>query len=736
MPVLKRNLTRLALMVGIGLATTLISAGVTVAVRSNYADSAAKEIPATAIAASPSTSPTDPSTNRFRQLAQLPQAQQIERLEQLARSNRASVERNRARYSLADLYLQQNRPNEALPLLDGLEQEYDLLADHVLLQKARAYSLARNPSQAQATWQQLLSRYPQSPAAAEALYALGSSNRDYWNQVLSQFPGHPRSGEIARSLLGQTANQPEWMLVLARYAPERAETLPVLDRLVSSYASRLSPDDWEAVAYSYWQNQVYRKAASAYTRATPSARNLYRLGRSLHRLDDKRGAYNVYARVVAQYPGDVDAGNALMRMPGITTAADALRLLDQAIANYPDRAAEAGLAKVRIYERAGNAQAAQAARTLLLSRYANSEAAAELGWTLARSRAQRGDLAGAIQQAQAVMANASENSEFGPQAGFWAGKWTQRLGQTAAARATFQQVLNRHPQSYYAWRSAGLLGWPVGNFNNARQAAYAIQPPRRLTLGAGSAQVQELYLLGADRDAWSRWQSETPDRVNRTVAQQFTDGVLRLGVNDNFEGIYQISSLLWQDIPPEQRPQLEALKQKSDFWEALYPMPYREGITTWARQRSLNPLLVMALIRQESRFEASIRSSAGALGLMQVMPGTGQWIAGKIGLGRYSLANPDDNLKLGTWYLDYTHREYSNNSMLAVASYNAGPGNVASWVRRFGLRDADEFVENIPFSETRGYVKSVFENYWNYLRLYSPEIHQELAQFQAAQPSQ
>jgi soluble lytic murein transglycosylase len=93
---------------------------------------------------------------------------------------------------------------------------------------------------------------------------------------------------------------------------------------------------------------------------------------------------------------------------------------------------------------------------------------------------------------------------------------------------------------------------------------------------------------------------------------------------------------------------------------------------------------------------------------MQVMPGTGSWIAEKIQLKQYNLENPDDNIKLGTWFLDYTHQEYNNNSMLAVASYNAGPGNVSEWVTKYGFSDPDAFIEVIPFAETKGYVEAVF----------------------------
>ena len=119
---------------------------------------------------------------------------------------------------------------------------------------------------------------------------------------------------------------------------------------------------------------------------------------------------------------------------------------------------------------------------------------------------------------------------------------------------------------------------------------------------------------------------------------------------------------------------------------------------------------------------------------MQVMPGTGQWIAQKIQLQEYDLNDPNDNVKLGTWYLDHTHQEYNNHSLLAVASYNAGPGNVAKWIRKYDTTDPDAFIEQIPFAETKGYVEAVFENYWNYLRLYNPEVNQLLQKYSKSQP--
>ncbi|NEP53710.1 MAG: lytic transglycosylase domain-containing protein, partial [Moorea sp. SIO3C2] len=95
----------------------------------------------------------------------------------------------------------------------------------------------------------------------------------------------------------------------------------------------------------------------------------------------------------------------------------------------------------------------------------------------------------------------------------------------------------------------------------------------------------------------------------------------------------------------------------------------------------------------------------------------------------YKLDNPKDNIKLGTWFLAHSHRVYQDNSAFAIASYNAGQGNVGKWLKGNEPIDLDEFVETIPFGETRNYVKQVLGNYWNYLRLYNPEVGQQLVDF-------
>jgi soluble lytic murein transglycosylase len=296
------------------------------------------------------------------------------------------------------------------------------------------------------------------------------------------------------------------------------------------------------------------------------------------------------------------------------------------------------------------------------------------------------------------------------------------LGREREAKTAFEYVLRTHPESYYAWRSADLLGWNVGDFTTVRvMTPQVVKPENTFVPPAGSEIFKELYLLGEKGDALTVWSAETAGKNELTVNEQFTNGVLLLSQGKNLQGINQVWGLTQREKPSE-REQWQELRKTPAYWLTLFPFPYQEIILNWSSKRQLNPFLVTSLIRQESRFEKEIRSPVGATGLMQVMPSTGAWIAEKINLQDYSLAKPEDNVNLGTWYLDYTHKEYNDNSMLAVASYNAGPGNVAKWVKKYGLGDSDDFVEKIPFSETRGYVESVFSNYWNYLRLYDPEI--------------
>lgn len=656
-------------------------------------------------------------TVQLQAIAQLPQSQ----------------ERDRARYLLATDLIKLHQGEKALGWLEGLEQDYPVLAAYIALKRAQAYELSGDKAKAQAAYLDLLKRYPDNPVAAQALFVLGRTEPKYWEQAIAQFPAHPRTWEIVRYELKQNPNQPQLLLLLAKHAYAQPGITSLLDQLVKKFAAQLKPEDWEAVGFAYWENKVYSKAGAAYAKAPRTPLNVYRTGSGFELGKKRAEAIAAYQQVVRAFPDAKETGSALLQLAKMSQTTDALTYLNQVISRFPAQAGEALVAKAEILDALQSQKSAAQTRQLLLTKYSNSDAAAEYRWTVALARAAAKDYQGAWQWAQPIPTH-NPKSILAPRAGFWIGKWAVQLGRQRDAKAAFEYVLSQFPQSYYAWRAAAILGLEVGNFNTVRQLAPEVLPPQRPMLPTGSATLKELYQLGQDLDAWTLWQAEFQNDTQPTVAEQFTDGLMRLAVGENLVGIAKISTLEDRQTPQEQA-QYQTLSQQLAYWQARYPFPFLKEIETWSKQRRVNPLLVTALIRQESRFEPKIRSVVGAVGLMQVMPETGKWIAEKINLKQYNLENPNDNVQMGTWFLDYTQREYDNNSLLAVASYNAGTGNVSKWLRQLGKRDPDEFVEAIPFDETRGYVRQVFGNYWNYMRLYNPEISQLVAKYSTAHPT-
>ena len=157
------------------------------------------------------------------------------------------------------------------------------------------------------------------------------------------------------------------------------------------------------------------------------------------------------------------------------------------------------------------------------------------------------------------------------------------------------------------------------------------------------------------------------------------------------------------------------------FARYAYPFHFREIIIAEAHKNELEPLLVAAVIRVESRFRKEAQSSRGARGLMQVMPETGLWVAEQIGMDAFtedSLYDPSINIAIGTWYLQDLFCQFDGNIYAALAAYNGGRSNVNRWLKS-GLWDGTiDQLENIPFPETRFFVLKVGKSYKRYQQLY------------------
>jgi soluble lytic murein transglycosylase len=154
----------------------------------------------------------------------------------------------------------------------------------------------------------------------------------------------------------------------------------------------------------------------------------------------------------------------------------------------------------------------------------------------------------------------------------------------------------------------------------------------------------------------------------------------------------------------------------------VYPAGWGDLVAEQAAQYGVDPLLMLALMRQESSFDPRAQSGAQAMGLTQVVPSTARGIARRLGRDDFALRDllkPGVSVEFGTWFMAQLLADYNGRIFPALAAYDAGGGNVAHWLDRFG-DDPDLLVEQIPFEETRTYLRIVYDNYFHYQLLYRP----------------
>lgn len=161
--------------------------------------------------------------------------------------------------------------------------------------------------------------------------------------------------------------------------------------------------------------------------------------------------------------------------------------------------------------------------------------------------------------------------------------------------------------------------------------------------------------------------------------------------------------------------------QIPNLLKAIYPIKYENIINKYAEVYGLDPYLIAAVIKVESGYDRFARSGKGALGLMQIKLSTGKWIGEKIeykDLDEEMLYDPELNIKMGCWYLDYLLGYYNGDIRLALAAYNGGQGNVNKWLKDDKYSDDGITLKEIPFDETRFYVEKISKAYNIYNRIY------------------
>ena len=156
--------------------------------------------------------------------------------------------------------------------------------------------------------------------------------------------------------------------------------------------------------------------------------------------------------------------------------------------------------------------------------------------------------------------------------------------------------------------------------------------------------------------------------------------------------------------------------------KSFFPLEYEKSIIEYSEMYNVDPNLVAAVINTESKFVVDASSSKGAIGLMQIMPDTGKWIAEKLEISNFNeeiIADPEINIRMGTWYLKKLSEDFNGDYILVLAAYNGGPGNVTKWLEDEKYSSDGENLHKIPFKETKSYVQKVKFNHRIYKYLYN-----------------
>jgi soluble lytic murein transglycosylase len=325
-------------------------------------------------------------------------------------------------------------------------------------------------------------------------------------------------------------------------------------------------------------------------------------------------------------------------------------------------------------------------------------------------------------QAQPLLMDHARNYPAHPTAGaalYFLGRGFERQGDPGSALACYRRLIAAWENHYYSMlaRERHLADAapkiPIGEFLSSLSlpaASPVPQAPSHLT----ELRIERSRLLR------SAGLSDLADSELRFGARNGGQPAL-LGMEmASAADAPHIAMHIMKGMSPEYLSlPLNAAPRK--YWETLFPLPYRADLERNAHQDGIDPLLVAGLIRQESEFDPEALSPAKAYGLMQVRPGTGREVARKAGVGRFTnrmLFQPAINLKLGAAILRGMLDENNDKLEETLASYNAGPAHLVTWLSWNQYREPAEFVESIPFTETRDYVQAVLRNADVYRRLY------------------
>jgi soluble lytic murein transglycosylase len=496
------------------------------------------------------------------------------------------------------------------------------------------------------------------------------------------------------------------LLAVIRSRANSADARSAVDVLDRGFTA-FSPAEELVIARGTWANTPAR-AVTGFVRAltvpslvTPSDRLQYaqalsRVGRSREALAQLQAVQGPLAGQAAYQRGRV--------MLTFGTRDETIAALRATVASFPTDTVWASAALFLLADLATDDGSDPAARSLyqqLYRAYPTSARAANARFNSAIIALASGNAAAAAQEFDSLN-TINPRSDESLAAMFWSGRAWAEAGNQAVAKDRWQRVMTQQPVSYYAFASAKRLGqrpWSPGGATDS--------VPHIAAVDSAIARIALLERLGMDVEAKLEYDAlddaaaGSPQRLAATASALIQHGQASRAIR------------LAQKL-------VDAGHRDTRSYRLLFPLFDRDELAHDAKMNALDPVLVAALIRQESAFNPRAVSVAGARGLMQVLPSVGQEVSRALTYPVWYpalLFDPDANLQLGTAHLASFIKQHGAVPRV-LAAYNAGGSRVTRWVTKAGADDPELFAERIPFAETRDYVRLVQRNAEVYRGLY------------------
>lgn len=657
----------------------------------------------------------------------------------------AGLSHKQARLAYAESYetLQNGDPKVALAGFKSLEQYYPGLRDLILLHQAEAKAKLGDEAGVQILLKRLLTDYPESPLGPKAQYELGQSYYrasmpdealKVFNDLKTRLP-EQQYGIASRYYLGLLSDDKTpsgrqarlllWKDYLAQ-CPDCTFSADIASRLEKLLPTQTSLDH-QQLGLAYASTDQDWDKALFHLKAAPFKTAWFGLGTAYLKTDQVPLAQAAWLNGLKQKADNtqrvVETIDQLVRLPNIPAKSSLMAAMAYQLPNGGDY----------VLWRLSQLDPEQAPHywQQIVSQYPMGDYAPESSWRLLWPLV--------TTDATTYVSKARQHIDRYPYAKstpavlFWMGKLAEKTDK-AAAQKLYQQLSANYPDNYYAFRAQSrylaLTGKSDAGWQTSSKTAY---PPK-------SFDFKKLAILPIAAD----FVKASPKTGQR--AYQMSEELVKIGAADDLalvvdESLGKLPPAVdswvnhqWGNRPKALRAMRDGLQEEAkilkrpviptdDELSLLYPIYFEGPISSEAPRHGIDPFLAQALMREESYFNEKAVSSSNALGLMQLLPATAGDVAQWEKLSNFQpqqLFLPPINIRLGTRYLEYLHETFNGNSMPSVGAYNGGPNAMKRWIAASTVfnSDPDLFIEQIPYDQTRDYIKKVFGSYWNYRRLY------------------